>query len=221
MRGVNQPPQPPEPAVVEWGSERRGLLDRLVGARGWHPAIPRVLAGLGALAMFGSLIGEWQVVEQRFTPEVGDDVVESQSLGIGVMFVWGMGWLVGAMLLGVCTVLALTGQPPIRRHARAIGLAVAAVQLGILAGAVVNLNDETVFGGVSDVGVEISLGRGLYAAFASVLLIAAALYLARMEPTPRQRPASDQEPPASVDGPADLVVGPAEPMVRPTDTLQG
>jgi hypothetical protein len=206
--------EPAEPAVVEWGGgQRRGLLDRVTEMRGWHPAIPWVLAGLGAVAMFGSLVGEWQVLVQRFQ----DEVVGTETLRLGRTLVWGPAWLVGAMLLAVCAAVTMAGRPPLRHHTRTVGLALAGVQLGMLTAAVVNLNEETVYAGI-DADAELSLGRGVYAAFASVLLIGAALYLARAEAAPQRRPEPAHE---AGDGPADLAVGPAEPMVRPADTLQG
>jgi hypothetical protein len=204
---VTQPTQPPEPAVVEWGGERTGVFERLTAGRGWHPAVPWVLAGLGAVTMFGSLVGEWQLVDQG----------ETLSFGLTYTLVWGIGWVIGGMLLAICGGLALTGQPSMRHHARTIGLAAAAVNLGILAAAAVNLDRESLFAGPVE-GVEVTLGRGVYAAFASVLLIGAAIYLARTQPTRLLRPD-----PAllTAEGPSDLTVGPAEPVAHPTDTLQG
>lgn len=213
---MSEPAQPAEPAVVALGGERTGGFERLISVRGWHPAVPRALAGLGGVAMFGSLVGEWQVV----TPPAGDlpgDGAGGDAFGLAYTLVWGMGWVVGGMLLAVCGGLTLAGQPAMRRYARTIGLVVAAVNLGILAAAAASLDGESLF--VAPVqGVEITLGRGVYAAFASVLLIGAALWLARTEPTVRRRPEPE---PVVGAGPPDLTVGPAEPIVRPTDTLQG
>jgi hypothetical protein len=216
---------PPEPAVVEWGGERRGVLDRLISFRGWHPAVPWVLAGLGAIAMFGSLVGEWQVVERSFVEIPSEDTIGSEPLGIAYTLVWGMAWVIGGMLLAVCCGVALTGAPAIRPAVRTIGLAVAAVDLGLLAAAAASLDESLFVGPPSE--TEIALGRGVYAAFASVLLIGAAIYLARTRPS-RVRP--EPEPVAAGDGPADLAVGPAEPRLggmrgaeppAGTDTLQG
>lgn len=203
--------------MVEWGAERPARLDRLLSFRGWHPAIPWVLGGLGALAMFGSLVGEWQVVGPSFEFESEEGLAQSQILGISFMPVWGVGWVIGGMLLAVCGWLALAGQPPIRRYARTIGLPVAAVDLALLAGAAVDLGSKSVFGLGMDSSLELSVGRGVYAAFAGVVLIGAALYLAELRPRRLSRPA----PEPAADGPADLTVGPAEPAGRPTDTLQG
>jgi hypothetical protein len=206
---VTEPAQPPEPAVVEWGSERRGVLDRLTGWQ--HPRLSWALAVLGAVAMFGSLIGEWQVIDD---PSIVTDAVVTDQFDVAIAdtTVWGTGWLLGAMLLAICAGLGLAGQPAIRPYARTVGLVVAAVQLGILVAAAVNLSQDSVLL-YDDETVEVTFGRGVYAAFASVLLIGAALYLARA-PGPRTKPAAE---PARRTGPEDLVVGPAEPLVHPTD----
>lgn len=201
------PPEQPEPAVVEWGDERRGVLERLAGWQ--YPKLSWVLAGLGAVAMFGSLIGEWQVMNNPFEEEFAS---EPMSIGIGLTVVWGTYWLVGGLLLAVCGGVALAGQPSIRPYARTVGLAVAVVELGILVTAAVSLTRESIFAG-PDETQELTLGRGVYAAFASVVLIGAALYLAR----PVESHAEAAAEPARGGEPEDLVVGPAEPLVHPTD----
>jgi hypothetical protein len=204
------PPQSTEPAIVEWGGERRPMLSRLAGW--YHPGLPWSLAGLGAVAMFGSLIGEWQVIDSSFT----QSVIGTESIGLGSTPVWGVSWLFGATLLAVCSGLALAGQPQLRGFARTIGLAVATVQLGILVAATVNLSQQSALSFIDD-SVEISLGRGLYAAFACVLLFGAALYLSMT--TAAKTPAVVAEPVrgAGGRGPEDLVVGPADPLVHPTE----
>lgn len=230
------PPAPPpaEPAVVEWGSGRVGgwaLADGAWWRRrfgwsrtpGWSRRLAWVLAGLGALALFGSLVGEWQVLHQdaadfAFPGEESDP--ERLALGIGSVLVWGTGWLVGGLLIAACAALALAGQPPLRSHARTVGLALAAVELVLLAGAAVALTEESLYA-LGQPEIEISLGRGVYAAVASVVLLGGALFLAG--PVPESSPAAPAAagedtagPPApAYQEPADLTVAPAEPFAHP------
>jgi hypothetical protein len=201
-------PEPPDPAVVEWGTERRGVLDRLAGWQ--HPRLSWALAGLGGVALLGSIIGEWQVIESPFGEE---DPTESLTMGIGNTLVWGAFWLVGGLLLAVCGVVALAGQPSLRPYARTVGLAVALVELGILIAGTVNLSRESIFASPID-QQDLAVGRGVYAAFASVVLIGAALYLAR---TVEWRVPAVVAEPALGGEPEDLVVGPAEPLVHPAE----
>ena len=222
--------------MVEWGSERRLSLDRLTAFRGWHPAIPWLLGGLGVVAWFGSLVGEWQLIVRARTTLLSQsgitelDQLPIDSAGLGSLPVWGMGWLFGGTLLVICGCLAVAGKPPLREPARAIGLAVAVTNLGLLAATGLNLTQTSPYDGVY-AGLDYRLGRGVYAAFASVVLLGAAIYLSRFQSRPAPRlaakpvvdgPADLTVGPADLTvGPADLTVGPAEPMVHPTDTLQG
>jgi hypothetical protein len=183
------------------------LRDRLASARWWHPGIPWGLAGLGGLAMFGSLVGEWQVIpldaEQQF-PEL--DQVE---LGIGLVVGFGPAWLVGALLLATCAGLALVGTPPLKGYARGVGIVLAGVLLGFLVGAAVQLDQQSIWD--PTLQADPRLGRGLYAAFASVVLVGGAIFLSgdrRIGKAPLL--AEPIEPP--VDAPTDLAVGPAEPF---------
>jgi hypothetical protein len=199
-------PSEPAPAIVEWGTERPRLSDRWGRLGSWQLAIPAVLTGLGALALFGSLVGEWQVVQ-----EVSGS--EQVTIRIGSVLVWGVWWLVGGMLLASCGGLSLLGPFPLRPYTRAFGLVLAAVLLGMLVAATWELGEESVIVSAVD-GFEISLGRGIYAAFASVVLFGSALVLAggRVVGTAPDRP--DPDPSSSYAGPADLTVGPAEPLTR-------
>jgi hypothetical protein len=183
------------------------LRDRLASARWWHPGIPWALAGLGGLAMFGSLIGEWQVIpvgEDQGFPEL-----DQFELGIGMLVGWGPAWLGGALLLATCAGLALVGTPPLRGYARSVGIVLAGVLLGFLVGAAVQLDQQSIWD--PTVQSDIQLGRGVYAAFASVALMGAGIFLSgdrRIGKAPLL--AEPVEPPA--DAPDDLAVGPAEPF---------
>jgi hypothetical protein len=103
-----------------------------------------------------------------------------------------------------------------RRYTRATGLALAGPLLIVLVAAVPNLREEYLFYGGTEQGLEIEVGRGVYAAFGTVVLFGLALGLlasrARTEPVPRPAPAQRSGPPP--DGPDDLTVGPAEPLTE-------
>jgi hypothetical protein len=217
MPTVTEQPSEPPVAVVEWGTETPRLTS-LRRMRWWHPAIPAVLAGLGSLALFGSLVGEWQVVTEQFDESFLADESAQTTSGIGQTLVWGPAWLVGATLLASCVGLALFGPSPMRRYTRAVGLALAGALLIVLVGAVQDLRQEYLYyAGVE--GLEVSVGRGVYAAFGTVALFGLALGLAgigaRTEPAPV--PAQRSGPPPDSDGPDDLTVGPAEPLTELSD----
>jgi len=230
-RGPDVHPEPerePAPAVVAWGGEpsSRGS-SRLAGWSGrlrpdWLGV--RVLAGLAGLVLFGSLLDSWQ--ETGLPEEFSEPARVAGLPGIGA---WGAGWLVGLIGLAACTGLTVLGLPALRAPARSAGLALAGVQLGLLAAMSVQLGrtstlESTGFIAPGEIGFEVQLGRGVYLAYLGLGLAAAALWWARPEPRPAApdpvRPASA---PASGDGyagPPDLMVGPAEPFTHP-DRLHG
>lgn len=210
--------------TVEWGGrERRGRLATLVTGR-WRRAAVLALAGLGALAVFGSLVGDWQVIDDfPGGPGPGTD---PRAFGIGVMHVWGIWWLVSATVLLTCVVLALSGEPAVRTGVRTIGLAAGVVLLVFLVAASISLSTESIWS-IGRQPTEIGLGQGVHLAFAAVVLLLAALWWSgsgwsgsaddRDATPPRRRGwwgAHERE--DRVHGPHDLSVQPATP-----DTLQG
>jgi len=214
---VTEQPSEPPVTVVEWGSEtsRLAYLRRM---RWWHPAIPAVLAGLGALALFGSLVGEWQVVTEQFEDAFFADESERATPGIGQVLVWGPAWLVGATLLASCVGSSLFGPPPMRRYTRAVGLALAGALLIMLVAAVQDLREDYfLYSGIE--GLDIDVGRGVYAAFGTVVLFGLALGLAgsSARTAPAAVPAQRTAPPPDSDSPHDLTVGPAEPLTQLSD----
>jgi hypothetical protein len=223
----------PEPATVEWGAaEPRGRVSAMTGALSGAPIRARwrrpavwALAGLGALAMFGSLVGDWQVISEDILANGGDD----QAFGVGWLPGWGIWWMFAATLLPILVGLTLFAQPAINGHARMIGLVSAGVVLVVLAAASRNITRDSIYSGFGS-EFEISAGRGLHLAFVAVALLAAAMWLASpgvvgdgagSTDNPggsRRRWWSRSEPDEVTgvdDGPHDLSVDPAEP-----DTLQ-
>ena len=214
-------------AVVEWGSasaERVRWRASFGGPVGKWSAWAS--AGLGALALFGSLTTEWQIAT------VGELPPREYELGLGVVMTWGTGWLVGAVLLAACVGLALGGRSGVADSARVLGFSVAAALTVVLAAASVRLPQEALLA-YGDPEVELSLGRGVYLAYLAVLLLAGALWLARLHaaarsdevagdgPTgrvPRPRAHGDRAAPPEVEpGVRDLTVTAADPLPDPAD----
>lgn len=242
---VSQGPEPPpDPAtdVVEFGGAgrdsgrdpadpRAGWLRRSTGMR--EPRIGWVLGGLGGLALFGSLVGEWSITTYRFSEESfeGPAVEEMIAAGAATAGNWGAAWMIGALALVTTLGVCLGGPAHLRAAARTVGLAVAAALLLVMAAAGVDISaDGLAFDRVNVTSMEqqteVSLERGLFAAYVALGLFAAALWLAPVpsaagevmagpppeQPVPAPRPA----PAGQAGDPGDLTVGPAEPFIHPT-----
>ncbi|QSB14384.1 hypothetical protein JQS43_23295 [Natronosporangium hydrolyticum] len=202
------------PEVLEWAAAsttRPGWWHRL------DPRIAQLVSCLGLAALAGALIVEWQVVElatvNRFDVEVS--AAETRLAGLGA---WGTGFIVGVLLLLGAVGAALYGPPVTRAVSRAAGLAVGAGTLVVLLGAVVELRESApqqmgfpLFTGLPAEELEVTVGLGVYAGFAAVLLLVLALALVRpgvtaATPFPhaapgelRPEPAMATEPPATGD----------------------
>jgi hypothetical protein len=139
-----------------------------------------VVTGLAAVATFGSLVGEWQIIVVD-----GVDVpatLPPLTAGVAVLDAFGGAYLVGVFALAACTALALLGSPAVRRHARLTGLALSGALGALLVAVSMQLDRIGPAYGYRTIGWEVepvvSAGRGLEAAFAGVGLAALALYLA-------------------------------------------
>ncbi|GAA2713811.1 hypothetical protein ACFY2R_04795 [Micromonospora olivasterospora] len=168
-------------AVVEWGGAEPTPPGRagqaLAGLTRDH-RFPLVPAGLGAVAAFASLAGEWLVMT---VPNSGP---EGNSLRVpfGVSDLGGFGttYLVGLIGLVAAVALALRGTAAARRNARVAGLALAAAVLGLLIATTSTLDDagKRALFYTSEGGFIVEYGRGLGMAFVACALLAAALHLA-------------------------------------------
>jgi amino acid transporter len=208
----------PEPSVIEWGSDRLRQLG--VAEWPWRLFAAWLLATAGWVTAVASLVARWQVMDDSIM--LGPDRADF-SYGLGMVSVWGTGWVLGAMALAACTGLALLGPRPMRIGARAVGLAAGGVLLAYLvaAAAALRQTNQSIFT-IGNPSLEISVGSGVYLAFVAVLSLSAAAWFA--SPTARLpslrrvavgRP--EEEPPA----PSDLTVEPAEPWVTPPNRLDG
>jgi hypothetical protein len=182
-----QPAADGTPAVVEWGDADAEPVTR--APRGvsqlWaeHRRAP-VLAVVAGFALFGSLISDWRVWS------VAGSQTPPQQLEDGIVNypVVGSAYLIGLFALAASAGLALFGAGAVRRYARIVGLAVAAVLGAILVMTVANM--QHLGGSIEDFFLTprvldetgrlptVEYGRGVYLAFVGVGAAALALYLA-------------------------------------------
>jgi len=201
-------------AVVEFGpgddaqdppGRRMPVGAFLSGAAGDRRLVP-LAAALGGVALFGSLISEWQLTEVDGTfwgdGEVGMRPLETTVADLGG---WGGGYLTGLFLLVAAVVLTLFGPAAGRRYARLSALSVGGVLLAMVAAMGSYLGDTSrVVGQLGAVSlaedqIAISHGRGIWCAAVGVALMVLATILAgrhqAADPVPADAPAR-AEPPA-------------------------
>ncbi|WP_106128772.1 hypothetical protein [Pseudosporangium ferrugineum] len=240
----------PQEAVVEFGPEpppsrRTGVPAFLRGLATDRRLVP-LAAALGALALFGSLVSEWQLTEIDAT--VFRDVqTGTRAFGATVADLggWGAAYLVGLFLLTASVVLTLFGPPGGRVYARLTALSTGGVQLAIVLALWSSLDETTRVAGQLDVSgldsdeITLTLGRGPWCAAFGVVLVLLAVYLAgRLYPpvtAPGREPAAGEEAEAGPppvwswrrpsaedetppDAPFDLTVTPAQPWTASDDS---
>jgi hypothetical protein len=226
MGGMPPDQEPPSSApipletVVEFGggpdapprrSRRRWNLSGFATGLATDRRVVPLAAVLGGVALFASLISEWQVTLL--------DTTEFQSTLSGLQPIptdlidlggWAAGYLIGLFLLVGATVLVLFGPPPGRRYARLLGLSTGGVLLGLLGALAPTLDDVSRTLGyairfqVAEGHVQQSDGRGVWCAFAGVLATMLALYLAG-----RHEVATVAEPVEAAGGEAPVAAAPA------------
>ncbi|TNH25599.1 hypothetical protein FHG89_22840 [Micromonospora orduensis] len=225
---------PPDgPAVIEWGGDddpapaRR--FGRSLAGLTRDPRLPLLAAGLGAVAGVASMVGEWLVMTLPNGGPEGNSSIEVPA-GVNEIGGFGIGYLVGLLLL-VCTVaLALGGTAAVRTNARLVGLTLAGALVALLVAATATLNDpgqRNFFYSPQD-GFRAEYGRGLVMAFVACVLFGVALRLAptaRVEDDrpmggtgplwPRRRHGDPVEDEDGLRAPADLTVTPTTPFAHP------
>ena len=188
-RPIDLDATPPD-AVVEFGApEPDGRRPRWSAAgfgqalAGDRRAVP-VAAALAAVAAFASLVSEWQVTtvsRNLFGGEVGERVVPTEFTDLGAL---GAGYLAGVFVLAAAVVLTLFGPAAGRPYARLSGLSAAGTLLAVLFAAASSLSDQSrTIPHVYTLELEgdelrLTYGRGVWCAFAAVLLALLALGLA-------------------------------------------
>jgi hypothetical protein len=209
-------------SVVQWGGDTRGdrrnavsqLLAGLVGDR----RLVGLAAGLGAVALFASLISEWQITAVD-GPTLGSEQVGAPLLpaGVGDLGAWGGGYLAGLFVLVASLVLLLAGPPGGRVYARLVGLSTGGVLLALLLALMSHLHDDSRALGsffsaqLEDDKYAITYGRGGYCAVAGVAAVSLAMFLAGRHlptmtyPAPGAAPAGAAQAGAVPDGAEQVV----------------
>jgi hypothetical protein len=238
MVSMSSDPQPadrdtaqPE-AVVEFGPEpdeprrdrrRWSVTEIAAGLAADRRAVP-LAAAVGGVALFASLISEWQITvldTDQFTGGTGGGT-RPLAAGVTDLGALGSAYLVGLFVLAGVMTLVLFGPPPARRYARLLGLSTGGVLLALLVALASSLSGSNrvmlaLFTLELDGDdMKLSYGRGLWCAFFGVAAVLLALYLAgRHEPQ-----LVEVEPHAGADGAA-----PAGPVVwswrRPKEEDEG
>ncbi|BCB80664.1 hypothetical protein Pflav_070740 [Phytohabitans flavus] len=159
-----------EPAVVEFGDDepaaKRPRAAQVLTAvrRDWR-LVP-VIAGLSAVAIFASLIGEWQTT--TFTPsDLFGPVPQPTTASLPDLGGYAAGYLIGIFLLVACTSLILFGRPAMRDQLRILGLTAAGISGAVLISMVVWLDENSAalaaadfFIGSQGPAYELTYGRG-------------------------------------------------------------
>lgn len=241
-------PETPE-TVVEFGPDddlvrtprRRFSVGGFAAGLADDRRLVPLAAVLGGVALFGSLVSEWQitVVDGAFwgDGEVGTRSLETMVADLGG---WGGGYLTGLFLLVAAATITLFGPPAGRRYARLAALGVGGVLLGMLAALGSYLGETSgILGEFGASGLEadqlsMSRGRGIWCAVVGVALVVLAMYLAGRgsTPAPEESPAEEPAPvwswrrPREVaedegppDAPFDLTVTPLKPFTAARDNL--
>jgi len=236
--------RPPPEAVVEFGAvpapRRRwsaiGFGRSMLADRRLVP----VAAALAAVAFLASLVSEWQVTTVDPTiyrgSEAGAVLLPTDVTDLGAL---GAGYLVGLFPLIAAVVLTMFGPPAGRRYSRLTGLSVGGTLLGLLIALATALGGESRIIQIytiqlDDDQMKIAYGRGLWCAFAGVLLALVALYLAdrHLPAGPPSVDAAAEDEPAAVwswrrppaapeerdpDQPLELTVAPVKPFTSLSD----
>lgn len=232
----------PRDSIVEWGADEAPprRLDRIVDLLSNDRRPVHVIAALGGVALFACLVGEWQAV---VVYDGGPDGSAARRFTAGVAALGGLGtaFLVGVLALVTATAVVLFGPPAGRRRWRLVGLSLTASVGALLVAIAVQLDQlGSPFNGYFYYPPEqrqpdVSVGRGLQAAFLGVALLGLALLLAgrllrddapdksdlspkvgaEAHPGSRWRARRPRAPQATA--PLDLTVGPAAPFAHSPD----
>ncbi|MEH1012705.1 hypothetical protein V6U90_06240 [Micromonospora sp. CPCC 206060] len=183
------------PVVMAWGEGRTDRPESRWAALVRDRRLPAVLAGLGGVAAFASLAGEWSVMT---VPNSGPEASETVRVPAGVSDVgnFGTAYLIGLLALAGCVALVLAGSRSVRHNARVLAHTLAGGLLVLLTTAALALDqaaERRLFYPADD-GFRIDYGRGLMMAFVATALLGLAAHRAGVHPFPGQVGDAGQSP---------------------------
>lgn len=201
--------------VLEWGTSeprhtqrRPSWADRLVVP----PVTPYVLAGVGAITYFVSVSQPWRVykIEPAQRGLVSDTAGFADRHEYALTLGLGLAYSVTALALAAILPMVLMGSQRMKRVATGIGIAVGVMGIAQLA-AVISLagKDSVWYESTSELRLTVESETGIYAAFASVILLVAAILATHYVGVRRKRPEPAEEPDYDTDAPRDLTVSAA------------
>ena len=198
----------PAPEESPAGRRRWNVTEFAAGLAGDRRVVP-LAAAVGAVALFGALVSEWQITvldASRFAG--GDNVAGPLTIGIADLGALGGGFLAGMFVLVAAAVLVIFGPVAGHGYARLVGLSTGGVLLALLAALASTLGDTTrAVEGIFLLEFEgdqmqLSYGRGLWCALIGVLAVMLALYLSGRH-TPPAPATSSTSSSSSEDDPVD------------------
>lgn len=237
-----------EPTVVDWAEpdepEPGGRFGAALATLRRDRRVLLTAAGLAAVALVASLIGEWQVTTvtpDASTVDLGaDSTTQRLAAGIGGIGTWGAGYLMGIFLAVAGAAVVLFGPAAGRAQVRLATLGGCGALLALLVAAWNDLGQRSAmvtFIGGGGPSLTLAHGRGISAAIVGTLLLGGTLFLAgdlRVAPPAAGPPAAEPtERPADQDlsvwrprrsapaederpeEPLDLTVTPVAPFTTP------
>jgi hypothetical protein len=189
LRNAGAEPEAAGASIVQWGGDTRGdrgnAVSRFLAGLAGDRRLVVLAAVLGAVALFASLISDWQITAIDGTA-IGSDELTARPLpaGVGDLGAWGGGYLAGLFVLVASMVLLLAGPPGGRMYARLVGLSTGGVLLALLLALMSHLHDESRALGnffaaqLPDDAYTITYGRGGYCAAAGVAAVSLAMFVA-------------------------------------------
>lgn len=222
---------PPPAAILEWGAadespraalpKRLTVLTRIVGDR----LLIAVVTALGGVALFASLISEWQTTVINM-PDIGAGADSRQfTTNVADLAGWGGGYLAGLMLLCGAMTLVLLGPSTVRPVAVLITLSTGGVLLALLVAVLSDLDERSRLSNILELSLpsdlfHVAYGRGVWCAFVGVSAVTLGAYLSGRQLT---RPTSPADAPVEApedlaEAPLDLTVTSTTPFTQPAQT---
>ncbi|MBB2944724.1 hypothetical protein FB565_004457 [Actinoplanes lutulentus] len=216
-------------SVIEFGAPEAAEKPRrftYLRDLGSDRRVPALVAGIGGVAAFASLISEWQVTTMDNIAFVDGEPVQSEMFPANLIDLGGAGaaYLGGLFLLVTAVVLTLFGPVAGRRYTRLAGLSLGGMQIALLLAVIQMLGSQSLLVSrflsvqINDDPPVVEYGRGIWCALAGVAAALVALWISDRAPEPddnerRVITRTDDEEPLP-DAPLELSITPSAPFAQ-------